>query len=74
MRPQVRIRSVASVPNRRPSIYSSASGVPILSPVMARYSVTMRADKSRFRLFGRNWNFEGRSAEICRLDWGNQKK
>ena len=32
-----------------------------------------RADKSRFRLFGRNWNFEGRSAEICRLDWGNQK-
>jgi hypothetical protein len=33
-----------------------------------------RADKSRFRLFGRNWNFEGRSAEICRLDWGNQKK
>jgi hypothetical protein len=33
-----------------------------------------RADKSRFRLFGRNWNFEGRSAEICKLDWGNQKK
>jgi hypothetical protein len=33
-----------------------------------------RADKSRFRLFGRNWNFEGRSAEICQLDWGNQKK
>ena len=32
-----------------------------------------RAEKSRFRLFGRNWNFEGRSAEICRLDWGNQK-
>ena len=31
-----------------------------------------RADKSRFRLFGRNWNFEGRSAEICKLDWGNQ--
>ncbi len=32
-----------------------------------------RADKSRFRLFGRNWNFEGRSAEICKLDWGNRK-
>jgi len=32
-----------------------------------------RADKSRFRLFGRNWNFEGRSAEICSLDWGNRK-
>ncbi len=33
-----------------------------------------RADKSRLRHLGRNWNFEGRSAEICKLDWGNQKK
>jgi hypothetical protein len=31
-----------------------------------------RADKSRFRGFGRNWNFAGKSAEICRIDWGNQ--
>lgn len=31
-----------------------------------------RADKSRFRAFGRNWNFAGRSAEICQIDWGNQ--
>jgi hypothetical protein len=30
-----------------------------------------RADKSRVRAFGRNWNFAGRSAELCRLDWGN---
>jgi hypothetical protein len=30
-----------------------------------------RADKSRVRAFGRNWNFAGRSAEICRLDWGS---
>jgi hypothetical protein len=36
--------------------------------------IVARADKSRFRLFGRNWNFEGRSAEICQLDWGNKKK
>jgi hypothetical protein len=36
--------------------------------------IVARADKSRFRLLGRNWNFEGRSAEICKLDWGNQKK
>jgi len=35
--------------------------------------IVSRADKSRFRLFGRNWNFEGRSAEICKLDWGNRK-
>ena len=26
------------------------------------------------RAFGRNWNFEGKSAEICKLDWGNQKR
>jgi hypothetical protein len=29
-----------------------------------------RAEKSRMRGFGRNWNFAGRSAELCRLDWG----
>ncbi len=31
-----------------------------------------RADKSRFRAFGRNWNFAGKSAEICQIDWGNR--
>jgi hypothetical protein len=36
--------------------------------------VVSRADKSRFRLFGRSWNFEGKSAEICKLDWGNAKR
>lgn len=33
--------------------------------------IVARADKSRFRGFGRNWNLAGRSAEICQLDWGN---
>ena len=28
-----------------------------------------KAEKSRMRAFGRNWNFAGRSAEICKLDW-----
>jgi len=28
-----------------------------------------KSDKSRMRAFGRNWNFAGRSAEICKLDW-----
>lgn len=28
-----------------------------------------QADRSRMRAFGRNWNFAGRSAEICRIDW-----
>lgn len=27
------------------------------------------SDKSRLRAFGRNWNFGGRSAELCQLDW-----
>ena len=33
--------------------------------------VIARAEKSRVRAFGRNWNFEGRSAELVRLDWGS---
>ncbi|MCV0396915.1 MAG: hypothetical protein K5872_09100 [Rhizobiaceae bacterium] len=28
-----------------------------------------KADRSRTRAFGRNWNFAGRSAEICKQDW-----
>ncbi len=31
--------------------------------------IVSRADKSRLRAFGRNWNFAGRSAEICQIDW-----
>ena len=34
--------------------------------------IVSSADKSRFRGFGRNWNLAGRSAEIVKLDWGNQ--
>lgn len=30
-----------------------------------------KAEKSKLRVFGRNWNFAGRSAELCPLDWGN---
>jgi hypothetical protein len=33
--------------------------------------IIARADRSRFRGFGRNWNLAGRSAEIVKLDWGN---
>lgn len=33
--------------------------------------IVSKAEKSRFRGFGRNWNLAGRSAEIVRLDWGN---
>ena len=28
-----------------------------------------KSDKSKLRAFGRNWNFAGRSAELCTLDW-----
>jgi hypothetical protein len=28
-----------------------------------------KADKSRMRGFGRNWDFAGRSAELCRIAW-----
>jgi hypothetical protein len=32
-----------------------------------------RAETSRVRAFGRNWNFAGRSAELLSLDWGNHQ-
>jgi hypothetical protein len=32
-----------------------------------------QAETSRMRAFGRNWNFAGRSAEICRIDWGDER-
>ena len=31
--------------------------------------IVAEAQKSRLRAHGRNWDFRGRSAEICRLDW-----
>lgn len=31
-----------------------------------------KAEKSKLRVFGRNWNFAGRSAEVCPLDWGSE--
>lgn len=31
--------------------------------------IVSKANNSRLRAFGRNWDFEGRSAEICPLDW-----
>jgi hypothetical protein len=31
--------------------------------------IVAEARKSRLRAHGRNWDFRGRSAEICRLDW-----
>jgi len=51
------------------------------APVMARNSsywiapdiILAQADKSRLRAFGRNWNFAGRSAEICHIDWSNRE-
>jgi len=45
----------------------------IRSHTFAPDIIVARGDRSRFRLFGRNWNFDGRSAEICKLDWGNRK-
>ena len=34
--------------------------------------IVSRADKSRFRGYGRNWNLTGKSAEIVKLNWGNE--
>ncbi len=35
--------------------------------------IVAKSDKSRFQGFGRNWNLTGRSAEIVKLDWGNER-
>ena len=36
---------------------------------IAEEIIVAKSDRARFRAFGRNWNFEGRSAEVCKLDW-----
>ncbi|MEL6750586.1 MAG: DUF1326 domain-containing protein [Pseudomonadota bacterium] len=36
---------------------------------IAEEIIVAKSNKARFRAFGRNWNFEGRSAEVCKLDW-----
>ncbi len=36
---------------------------------IAKDIIVAKSDKSRLRAFGRNWNFTGRSAEICKLEW-----
>ena len=38
---------------------------------IAQDIIVAQSERSRMRAFGRNWNFEGRSAEICELDWHN---
>ena len=36
---------------------------------IAEEIIVARSNRSKFRAFGRNWNFEGLSAEVCKLDW-----
>jgi hypothetical protein len=51
------------------------------SPVMIQYSkywmgpniVAARGLKSKVRDFGRIWDFGGKSAEICQIDWHGPK-
>ena len=36
---------------------------------IAEEIIVARSTKSKFRAFGRNWVFDGLSAEVCKLDW-----
>lgn len=36
--------------------------------------IAARGVKSRVRDYGRNWDFGGKSAEICAIDWGGKAK
>ena len=37
--------------------------------VMAHTATKLAHAKGRVRAFGRVWDFDGRSAEICQIDW-----
>ena len=70
---------IFQIPGKIDGVVSPVRGKNGSEPVAVRNSeywiapdVTIsRAEKSRVRAFGRNWNFAGRSAELCTLDWGN---
>ena len=65
---------MSMAPSRRCTARSRAQNVVIRNSEywIGPDIIVSRADKSRFRGFGRNWNLAGRSAEIVKLNWGNQ--
>jgi hypothetical protein len=68
---------IFQIPKIIDGVVSPIRGKESGAPVVIRNSgywvapdiVVARAETSRVRAFGRNWNFAGRSAELCRLDW-----
>jgi len=64
--PKVIEGAVTPIPGKSPEAYTVISN----SQYWIAPEITVaKAEKSRMRAFGRNWNFAGRSAEICKLDW-----
>jgi hypothetical protein len=61
---------ISPIPGKRPgeNVVIRNSGYWIAPEI-----TVARAETSRMRAFGRNWNFAGRSAEICRIDWSHER-
>lgn len=70
-------RRIITVPKIIEGVIAPMQGKNLDENVMIRNSqywiapevIVSQAEESRLRAFGRNWNFAGRSAEICALDW-----
>ena len=71
-----RSRNMSTAPSRRCAARRRArmSSSATANTGSAPDVIVARADKSRFRGFGRNWNLAGRSAEICQTRLGQCSK
>jgi hypothetical protein len=64
--PKIIDGEIVPVPGKGPGQHTTIEGSQYwIGPQI----IVAQAKKSRFRFQGRNWDFQGRSAEICPLDW-----
>lgn len=64
--PKVIDGEIAPIPGQKPGEHTTIENSQYW---IAPQIIVAQANKSKFRAFGRNWDFAGRSAEICPLDW-----
>jgi len=64
--PKILDGSVTPVPGKTPGEHTKITNSQYW---IAEEVIIAKSNRSKFRAFGRNWNFEGLSAEVCKLDW-----
>ncbi len=64
--PKVIDGEITPIPGQKPGEYTTIENSQYW---IASQIIVAKATRSKFRAFGRNWDFQGRSAEICALDW-----